>query len=131
MTPYAKKKEGESCTWFDVYWLYVAGDGYNVTGSKYLEYISRIRILTTIEQWLHNIAEMKVKRKQRFDWRFDHKEKKTKVSRNAKYTVNALQILYVNHAKKTLKGDFAANQGGMFWLSPLREIRQEVGPQKI
>jgi hypothetical protein len=45
------------------------------------------------------------------------------VSRNAKCTMNAQQILHVNHPKKTLKGDFATSQGGLFRSTPLKTVR--------
>jgi hypothetical protein len=36
------------------------------------------------------------------------------------YTINAQYTIYVNHPKKTLKGDFATSQGGLSGSSPLR-----------
>jgi hypothetical protein len=75
---------------YDVYWL---GRWVSITRAKYLEYISRIRILNnnrTIMFW-----ELKVDWNKAFEL---NKMKRIKLSGNARiwYTINALYTTYVN-----------------------------------
>jgi hypothetical protein len=92
----------------------VVGNGFSSTGSKYLEYLSRIRTLNNnwtiieqyclrIEDWLKQAFELNV-------WL--NKKEKNHIESECKCTTNAQYTIYANHPKKTLEGSFCSKPRG-------------------
>ncbi len=96
---------------YDVDWL----DRWSlITGSKYLEYISRIRIWnnnwTLIGKLSNNNVELKVTKTIIWTEVFDWTKEENWIELECKIYN---KIIYVNRPKKTLKGNFTTSQEGL------------------